>query len=342
MFDPIRTQRLVLRSFTEVDGEDLWRRRNEPEVAIYQDWTVPFPRDRADAIAASVAGMGGPRNGEWWMAVVCDGSSGETLGDVGFHLSDDGHTAEVGYTFAREHWGHGYAVEALEALVVHLFSREDVTRVFGTLHPDNRASAMVLERCGFLFEGHTRLSFWLDGVCSDDWIYGMTRADWEDWRTRPRVAPTDVRFVEITDDNQGDVAELRTHRSQEDLVAPVLVSYGDALFPPVIDGVPVQPWLRAIEADGDLAGFVMMAIPTPSYPEPYLWRLLIDRRHQRRGIGARVLDMLVEECRRHDATTLRLTWNVGKGSPAPFYERNGFVATGRLVGDEVEARRTFT
>ncbi len=76
-----------------------------------------------------------------------------------------------------------------------------MTRVEGMLHPDNPASAMVLERVGMLFEGHTRSSFWVGDENSDDWLYGMTRADWEAWRDRPRSRPDEVRLVEITPDN---------------------------------------------------------------------------------------------------------------------------------------------
>ena len=36
----------------------------------------------------------------------------------------------------------------------------------------------------------------------------------------------------------------------------------------------------------------MLAVVTESFPEPYLWRLLIDRWHQGRGIGTRVISML--------------------------------------------------
>ena len=57
-----------------------------------------------------------------------------------------------------------------------------------------------------------------------------------------------------------------------------------------VDGRPVVPWLRAVEADGELAGFVMLAERTAAHLEAYLWRCLIDRRHQRRGVGDRALD----------------------------------------------------
>ncbi|MBA2317379.1 MAG: GNAT family N-acetyltransferase [Euzebyales bacterium] len=41
-------------------------------------------------------------------------------------------------------------------------------------------------------------------------------------------------------------------------------------------------------ADQEIVGFVRLALRTPHHPEPYLWRLLIDRLHQRRGLGHRV------------------------------------------------------
>ena len=150
------------------------------------------------------------------------------------------------------------------------------------------ASAMVLERVGMLFEGHTKSSFWLGDDNSDDWIYGMTRGAWEVWRDRPRQRPVIVRLVEIDADSMSDVRRLTTHKSQERFVSPVASSYGDALLPEVIDGAPVVPWMRAIEADGELVGFMMVALTTDAHPEPYLWRLLIDRLHQR-GVGV-ILD----------------------------------------------------
>jgi RimJ/RimL family protein N-acetyltransferase len=224
-------------------------------------------------------------------------------------------------------------------MVEYLFDAVSVTRVFGMLHPDNPASAMVLERTGLLFEGHTRSSFWLGGEVSDDWIYGMTRVDWEAWRDRPRHRPAEVSLVEVTTDNAGAVSRLRTHKTQETFVATMAESFVDAMFPEIIDGAPVVPWLRAVSADGELIGFVMLALRTEFHPEPYLWRLLIDRLHQRRGIGQRVVDLVAEECRRAGAETLFTSWSEGKGSPRPFYLRNGFEPTGNLIDGETEGRK---
>ncbi len=338
MAHALRTDRLLLRAARPTDADHLIARRNDPAVAEYQDWTIPYPSERAHAEIERVMALDGPTAGHWWMYTVVDLDDVEVLGDVVCHVSDDGHTAEIGYTFACAAWGQGYAVEAVAALVEQLFDTVGVTRVEAKLHPDNKASAMVLERVGMLFEGHTKLSFWLGDDNSDDWIYGVTRPDWHAWRDRPRRRPDDVRLVEIDVDTMRTVRRVATHKSQEQFVAPVWASFGDAMFPEVIDGAPVAPWMRAIEADGELVGFVMLALTTDAHPEPYLWRLLIDRKHQRRGIGTATLDLLVEQCREWGDRTLMVSWVPGKGSPDVMYLRYGFEPTGIVLDGEVEAR----
>jgi len=341
VFQPIHTERLLIRAARSNDDAALHGRRNDPEVARYQDWLTPYPISKVQRILAEVEAMEGPVPDDWWMASVEITDTGEVIGDLVVHPTLNGRTVEIGYTFASRHWGNGYAVEAVQALVDWLFTDETRTRLTGTLHPDNRASAMVLERTGFLFEGHTRLSFWLGDEVSDDWIYGMTREDHETWKNRPLTPPETVSLVEIDQSNEIGFFRLRTHKTQEDFVAPMPVSFTDALFPEIIDGAPVVPWLRGVVADGDMVGFVMLALMTEHHPEPYLWRLLVDRLHQRRGIGGRVIDLIAEECRRSGATTLLTSWEKGKGTPAPFYMSRGFVPTGNIVDGETEARKSL-
>jgi len=294
---------------------------------------------QAEELIAEISVMGEPRPDAWWMATVEHAESGEIIGDLAVLLTSEGHTAEIGYTFASSHWGNGYAVEAVEALVDWLLTDDRRTRLTGLLDPDNRASAMVLERAGFLFEGHTRLSFWFGDEVSDDWIYGMTREDHETWKNRPRNPPTTLELVPVDQSNEWDVFRLRTHKTQEDFVAPMSASFADALFPEIVDGAPVVPWMRGVVADGEYVGFVMLALITEHHPEPYLWRLLVDRLHQRRGIGSRIIELIEEECRGWGATTLLTSWEEGRGTPAPFYTRLGFAPTGRIVDEETEARK---
>ena len=341
MFKPLRTPRLEIRPFVVSDTNGLHARRNDPEVAKWQNWTLPYPREKAETLVESLLAMDGPATDEWWMAVVALAETGEVVGDVAINLTWNSRCAEIGYTVAREHWGKGYATEASAAVVGYLFEQVGVSRIAGMLHPENTASAMVLERLGFIHEGHTRLSYWVGDDNSDDWIYGLTRADWEAWKDRADGPPAQLVLTEIGPDDADAIGDLRTHKTQEQFVAPMGYSFADALFPEVIDGAPVVPWMRSITADGVPVGFVMLAQTTPQHPEPYLWRFLIDRMHQRRGIGGRALDLVEDACRAMGDQTLLTSWVPGRGSPEPFYLRRGYEPTGQVVDGETEGRKNL-
>jgi ribosomal-protein-alanine N-acetyltransferase len=59
--------------------------------------------------------------------------------------------AVTGYVLARNAWGHGYATESLHAMV-DLVGKLGVKRLEAICHIDHRASARVLEKCGFQLE----------------------------------------------------------------------------------------------------------------------------------------------------------------------------------------------
>jgi diamine N-acetyltransferase len=85
-------------------------------------------------------------------------------------------------------------------------------------------------------------------------------------------------------------------------------------------------------------GFVMLSwnvTPAPGILGPwFLWRLLIDKRHQRRGYGREALREVIELVRGAGATELFTSYQPGDGEPWPFYERFGFVPTGEMDDTE--------
>ena len=87
-------------------------------------------------------------------------------------------------------------------------------------------------------------------------------------------------------------------------------------FVMISDGIPAE----RLAADDDLLG-------------PYfLWRLLIDQHEQRKGYGTATLDAVVAYSRRppRRGRAVDDARGQGPGSPQPFYERYGFVATGEF------------
>ena len=305
-------------------------------MARYQSWTAPYSEEAARRLIDGQAMLDGPTRGEWIQIAV--DHEGALAGDVAVGLSADGDTATIGYTLSPAHQGRGLATEAVGAVVDRLFAELGVHRVEASLDPRNVASARVVETIGFDYEGTSVSSVRHGDEWTDDARYALTAAAHEAWRTRPTDPPGDVRLVEITPGNARAVLALSTHPSQRRFVSPMAASFADALAPDVENGRPVVPWLRAIEADGQPVGFMMLAERTDAHPEAYLWRLLVDRRHQRRGIGTRALGVLFDELRADGHETLLVGWVPGAGGPGPLYLRLGFVPTGEVDDGEIDGR----
>lgn len=333
---PIRTARVEIRGLVPADVDVFTAYRNDPEVARYQQWPLPYTTSMALQLAHDPP-ITALVPGEWVQLAITD-PSGALIGDLGVHLDEGGAVATVGYTLAPEHQGRGLATEAVGAVVDRLFDH-GVHRIAATLDPDNVASARLVERLGFRYEGRLRHASYSRGKWGDDECYAILAADRLDWLHRPTTPPADVRLVEIASDNLDAAVGVAVHHSQERFVASVVDSLADALVPGEEDGHPVVPWFRMVTADGVPAGFVMVALPAAGTTEANLWRFLVDARHQGRGIGRRMLGLVADEMAAvYGATTMRTSWVEGRGGPEPFYRALGFEPTGEIDGGEIVAR----
>ena len=338
-FEQLLSDRIAIRPIRPDDVDAMWERRNDPTTAEFQNWTLPYPREKAQELVDEMVGFDAQPPPDGWIQMsIDDAVTGRPIGDLALGLTFAGRCAEVGWSVDADQRGRGIATEAAAMLAAWLFESVGVSRVSAMTHPDNLASVRVAERLGMVFEGHTRNSYWVGEVNSDDWIFAMTREDWSAWVGRSSSPPETVGFVEVTRENLVEVERMATHRSQQRFVATVPQSFADALVSKIRNGEPVESWYRGIEADGELVGFVMTTEPRPGQPSYYLRRLLIDRMHQRRGVGGRVLDLLIERARSLGADALQLSWVDGPGSPAPLYIGRGLEPTGEIEDGEIVAR----
>jgi GNAT superfamily N-acetyltransferase len=139
-----------------------------------------------------------------------------------------------------------------------------------------------------------------------------------------------VTLREISPDIEDAVLALRVAPAQEQFVSGVARSLIDAATQP--EG---HPWLRAVMADEVPVGFVMVSwdvVPVPDelWGPFYLWRLLVDERHQGHGYGTAALGLVADAVRAGGADVLFTSCGQGEGSPQPFYEGLGFVPTGEV------------
>ncbi len=342
---PLRTDRLALRVMTPDDAPVLAAYRNDPDVARYQEWRLPFTLADAERMLAGQSEVADLVPDDWVQIAIelpahpDDPDGGPVVvGDVAVGLRGDG-IAMLGYTLAPAWQGRGYASEAAGAIVDAIFEHTAVHRIVATLDPENHASMRVIEPLGFRFEGIARAAEPIRGEWLDDMRFALLREDWVAWRARPTTCDH-VELVEVTHHNLSAVSALETHRFQRQFVAPMPRNLAQALVPPeVVPGHLAVPWYRAVVADGEVVGFALVSMVSEVEPYPFLWRFLIDRHHQRRHVGTRAVAAIAEHFRAAGHDALMLSWVDAPGGPRGFYERLGFVPTG-VVDDhgEIEAR----
>jgi RimJ/RimL family protein N-acetyltransferase len=144
------TPRLHLRQFTLADVAAYAQMCADPEVMRYIGTGEPQP---ADVTWRSVAGM----LGQWQllgygMWAVTRREDGVLLGRAGFLDPPGWPGFELGYLFAREHWGKGYAREAAGAAL--RIAREELRKpqVISLIRPANAASIRLAISLGGVLE----------------------------------------------------------------------------------------------------------------------------------------------------------------------------------------------
>lgn len=162
----------TVRSWEWRDRDAIVRHANNRKVSINLRDRFPYPYTINDA-----------RN---WLEMVVGHQpetnfaidvAGEAVGGIGFTLQPDvGYrSAEIGYWLGQEFWGRGMTTEALTAVSDYAFSRFNLCRLYAHVFEGNDASARVLEKAGYAFEGRMRKSVTKEGKTIDQLMYAMVR-----------------------------------------------------------------------------------------------------------------------------------------------------------------------
>jgi ribosomal-protein-alanine N-acetyltransferase len=106
--------------------------------------------------------------------------AGAVAGGIGYTLHGDVERigAEVGYWLGVEFWGKGIATAALRAVTHHAFAvHPELRRLYAVPYASNTASARVLAKAGYRFEGTLRESALKDGRVLDQGMYSILRSE---------------------------------------------------------------------------------------------------------------------------------------------------------------------
>lgn len=107
---------------------------------------------------------------------VIEKSSGHWVGRAGPLHPDGWPGDEIGWTFAREAWGKGYATEAATAAIDWAFDVLGWTQIIHCIDADNIASQAVARRLGSTRQGPGKLPAPHDKESIEIW--GQSREQW--------------------------------------------------------------------------------------------------------------------------------------------------------------------
>ena len=146
----LETERLVLRPLRADDFEAHAAMAADPEVMRYLgDGKV---LDRMDAWRGFAALVGHWHLRGYGLWALTQRGDDRMIGRVGFFFPEGWPGFELGWTLAREAWGHGFATEAARRALAHAFEVLGEDRVISVIHPANAASIRVAERIGERFD----------------------------------------------------------------------------------------------------------------------------------------------------------------------------------------------
>ena len=166
----MQTERLLLRPLTRDDLDACAAYTSLEATTTYLRWE---PRSRAETamwLERAVTGAGDN------LAVIRT-DTGEFIGDVGLWPGEH-NSAEVGYVLHPDHYGNGFATEAVRELILFGFADRGYHRILARLDARNHRSRRLVERLGMRREAHFLRNEFVKGEWTDEYVYATLAEEW--------------------------------------------------------------------------------------------------------------------------------------------------------------------
>ena len=171
-FPNLETERLLLRRVDANDIKEILALRSNSETMKY----IPRPLLKTDEDALQHIAMIDTKietnEGINWAITLKDNP--KLIGVIGHYRIKPAHyRAEIGYMLLPEYHGKGIISEAVKEAVNYGFSVMKLHSLEAVIDPENHASAKVLEKNGFVKEGHLKENQFFEGRFLDTIIYSI-------------------------------------------------------------------------------------------------------------------------------------------------------------------------
>lgn len=171
-FPILETNRLVLRQIIKEDADEMFALRSNPEIMQYIPREMPKTID--DAVKHIEYMQGLLESGECINWAICLKNDQKLIGNIGyFRMQPENHRAEIGYMLNPDFHGQGVMQEALTEIIRYGFENMKLHSIEAVTDPENFASWKLLEKNGFIREGHFKEDCYWQGKYLDSYVYSL-------------------------------------------------------------------------------------------------------------------------------------------------------------------------
>ncbi|KYC42220.1 GCN5 family acetyltransferase [Scytonema hofmannii PCC 7110] len=175
---PQETPRLILRDFVESDWQGVHSYASDPEVVRYLPFGPNTKEDTKNYIQTEIKAHR-KRNRQHFALAITLKEDKQFIGACRISITEPNKSeGSIGFSFAKQFWGQGYATEAGEKLLEFGFQQLKLHRIFAICDSHNHLSARVLVKIGMRQEGYLREYEWMRGEWRDVLLYAILEKDW--------------------------------------------------------------------------------------------------------------------------------------------------------------------
>lgn len=172
---PIAEKGVVLRPYRDDDSASLVEHINDKRVVRYT-LNIPYPYTTKHAREWLQKQKQYEKEKPRTNITFAIDKQGKIIG--GCSLMDINHqhnNAAIGYWLSPKYWGQGIMTEVVKQVTTFGFQKAGLKRVYAYIFPKNKASARVLEKAGFQYEGRLVKHAQKNGRYHDDLLFAKVK-----------------------------------------------------------------------------------------------------------------------------------------------------------------------
>jgi RimJ/RimL family protein N-acetyltransferase len=183
----LENKTILLRKIKLSDADSIFEHANNPLIAKHTH--VPFPYTKKDAIvfirktqrllmclSQNRKDMNSQKKCSVQLGITLKNAqkNARVIGMIALmNIDFKNKHAEIGYWLSQKYWGQNIMTNAIFLILAYGFEELGLERIYAKIMHPNIASAKLLEKVGFTFEGRLRKTLLRDSEWIDDLSYSL-------------------------------------------------------------------------------------------------------------------------------------------------------------------------